>query len=310
MYVGILRSGETRSEIFPELQIITPDQFARVEKGREQRSAVYEQKCEAAWQQEVALADGGAETVNRPPRIYPKRNGGRTLLSGNIYCGHCGGRLFASTAAKTHHPKANGLTERVPIYKCYNRSQHRELCNGPSTYRAEKVDRLVEALIRGIFERAKSVNEQELVKHQVQVSVQQSQQKLRRAKTDYAKAASELAKWESLMLDSIEGTSVFTPEQVKKRMDAVQKMADELLEEIDTLQEQAEQSRAAAAEIQEQHQRLLSWAGMFDDASPEEKKVIASYILRAVTVSRNYDIKVEFNISEAQYLGGMEMNLN
>lgn len=39
-YTGVLRSGESVSEIFPELQIITPEQFQRVQQGREQCSAV------------------------------------------------------------------------------------------------------------------------------------------------------------------------------------------------------------------------------------------------------------------------------
>ena len=307
MYVGILHNGETKSEILPELQIITPEQFERVEKGREQRNTEYEKKCEAAWAKRISLADGSEEEVNRPPRIFPKRSGGKTLLSGNIYCAHCGGRMFASTAAKTHHVTLYGKPERVPIYKCYNRTQHRP-CNGPSTYRAEKVDRIVETLIRSIFERTTDVNEKEFIKQQVSVSAQQYQQKLKRAKADYAKASKELAKWENLMLDSIEGTCVFTPEQVKKRMDAVQVTLDGLTEEIEKLQDQAAQAKNTAEEIHEQHQQLLSWAKMYDDASLDEKKVIASYIVKAVTVARNYDIKIEFNITEAEYLSGMEMS--
>ena len=199
------------------------------------------------------------------------------------------------------------LCLNIPIYKCYNRTQHKELCDGPTTYRAERVDQVVESLLRGIFERAKSVDEQSFVKQQVQVSSQQYQQKLRKAKADYTKAAKELSKWEGLMLDSIEGTCVFTPEQIKKRMDTVQTTLDGLTQQISDLQEQATASAALANELQEQHKRLLSWADMFDSASPQEKKMVASYIIKAVTLTRNYGIQVEFNISEAQYLGGMEM---
>ena len=307
MYMGILRSGETKSEIFPELQIIAPEQFERIGKGRQQRRADYEQKCADAWQEEVTLENGTEIEVNRPPRACPKRNSGRALLSGNVFCGHCGGRIFASTARKSHHPTAAGVTEHIPIYKCYNRTQHKELCDGPTTYRAERVDQVVESLLRGIFERAKSVDEQSFVKQQVQVSSQQYQQKLRKAKADYTKAAKELSKWEGLMLDSIEGTCVFTPEQIKKRMDTVQTTLDGLTQQISDLQEQATASAALANELQEQHKRLLSWADMFDSASPQEKKMVASYIIKAVTLTRNYGIQVEFNISEAQYLGGMEM---
>ena len=53
--------------------------------------------------------------------------------------------------------------------------------------------------------------------------------------------------------------------------------------------------------------RLLSWAEMFDTASIGEKKMIASYFIRAVTLARDYGIQVGFHVSVAQYLGGMEM---
>lgn len=86
------------------------------------------------------------------------------------------------------------------------------------------------------------------------------------------KAAKELSKWENLMLDSIEGTCVFTPTQIKNRMDAVQATLDELTQQITVLQEQATASAELASELQEQHKRLLSWAEMFDSASPQGKR--------------------------------------
>ena len=302
MYVGILRSGESRSEIIPELQIVSQEQYDRVAKGRAQRSAEYERKCEARWEAEVTLVDGVQTTVSRPSRISPRKNVGRALLSGNVYCGHCGGRIFASTACRSHDPN-----DRVSIYKCYNRTQHKTLCNGPTTYRAERVDAVVETLLRNIFERARSVNESELVQQQVQETASQCRQKLRKAQAEHTKALRELSKWENLMLDSIEGTCVFSPEQIKRRMDTVQETVAGLAEQIDVLRDQAAESEVMAKEIKDSHQRLLSWADMFDSASIEEKKMIASYLIKAVTLTRDYGIEVEFSVSEAQYLGGMEM---
>ena len=51
MNAGILRSGETQSEVFPELQIIPLEQFQRVAKAREQRSVNYAIKC--GWEPET-----------------------------------------------------------------------------------------------------------------------------------------------------------------------------------------------------------------------------------------------------------------
>lgn len=306
MYVGILRSGETQSDIFTELQIIEPEQFKRVEKAREQRSAEYEEKCAAA-AQTVELADGEEIEVSRPDRMCPRRNVGRTLLSGNVYCGHCGGRIFASTARKSHHAMNGEVRERIPIYKCYNRTQHRDLCDGPSTYRAEKVDQVVDSILSGIFFRAKDVKESELLKRQITSTTTAYQKQLKAVKAEYVKSSKELSKWEGLMLDSIEGTCVFTPEQVKKRMDVVQQSVNDLSAKIEDLQNKATETAELTEEIKAEHQRLLSWAEVYDGASLEEKKMVASYLIKAVTISQNYGIRIDFNITEAQYLSGMEM---
>ena len=109
------------------------------------------------------------------------------------------------------------------------------------------------------------------------------------------------------MLASVEGTCVFTPEQVKKRMDAAQGRLDTLADELRTLQARAADAERTAQEILQQHRRLLSWADLFADAGPDEKKMVAANLIRAVRLSHGYSIEVEFNISEAQYLNGLAM---
>ena len=304
MNAGILRSGETQSEVFPELQIIPLEQFQRVTKAREQRSINYAIKC--GWETEkVTLADGSEATVVRSTSSYPRKIVGKALLSGNVYCGHCGGRVFATTARKAHHPSDH--PERIAIYKCYNRTQHKEQCDGPTTYRAEKVDRVVEAILRGVFDRAKRVREQDLLEAQIQVSQKEYRSKLKAVKAEYAKAAEELSKWEGFMLASMEGTCVFTPEQVKRRMDEVQDQIFQLAKESELLQNEMAEANTISSDILAQHQQLLSWAELFDSASIDEKKMIASQLLKAVTLTQNYGIQIEFNISEAQFLNGMEL---
>ena len=307
MYTGVLRSGDTVSDIFPELQIISPEQFERVRKGREQRSAEYEKRCEAAWRSLVTLVDGTETEVTRPERSYPKRNSGQALLSGNVFCGHCGGRIFASTARRSHHPNSAGETIHVPIYKCYNKTQHKGVCDGPTTYTAERIDSVVDGLLRGIFEKSKSLNESTFFDEQVQETKDAYEAKLKAAKGERAKAMKELAKWEDMMLASLEGNCVFSAEQVKSRMDTLHATVLELDGKITNLENELLRTEHLADEIRQQHQRLLSWADMYASASPAEKKIVASYLIKAVTVSRGYELQVEFQINEAQFLQGLEM---
>ena len=165
----------------------------------------------------------------------------------------------------------------------------------------------MESVLRGIFERVKQVDERDFLERQVEVSAKQYQEKLKAIKSEYAKATNELAKWEDMMLDSIEGKCVFTPEQIKKRMDSVQEQVNKLIQEIESTQNNYGEATSIAEEILSQHQHLLSWAQIFDEASIDEKKVIASQMIKAVTLTRNYGIQIEFRMSEAQFLNGMEM---
>lgn len=90
-------------------------------------------------------------------------------------------------------------------------------------------------------------------------------------------------------------------------MDAVRENMNDLKDRIDEIEEQMSDASSMLKDIQEHHNRLLKWADMFETASLDEKRVVASYIIKAVTLSRDYNIKVEFNITEAQYLSGMDM---
>ena len=304
MYTGVLRSGESHSDVIPDLQIVSQEQFERVGRGLEQRSANYAKTCEMTSQETVKLFNGDEISVARPPRMSPVRGCGKSLLSGNIYCGHCGARIFSSTTKRTGHVSND---DRIRVYRCYSRANHKQRCDGPSTYQAAKVDKVIDQLLLGIFREAKAVNEQELIKKEVEGAQSQYQVRLKQAKAEYAKAAKEYAKWESLILDSIEGTCVFTPEQVKGRMDKIHDNMTNLGTTVAELELKAEEAGTHAAEIKKAHQQLVNWADIYKDATLDEKRAVASYIIKAVTLTRDYGIQVEFNISEAQYLSGMDM---
>lgn len=304
MYMGILRSGETRSEIIAELQIIEPAQFERVAVGRMQRSNAYMALCRQPVTDMVTMADGTVKEIERPLSRCPRRVVGNALLSGNVFCGHCGGRIFATTGRRSHHATKK-VNERVPVYKCYNRTQRNGLCNGPTSYRARKIDRVIEDLFEDIFSRAKGINENEFLRKQVYSVTQEARNNLRQAKADHTKAKTELGKWENMMLDSMEGNCVFTQEQIKRRMDTLQEKLQNLEQTMGELQTKIDHSAETAEEIRQEHRKLLSWSELYEGASMEEKKVIASNLIKAVFLSENYGISIELNIAEEQYREGL-----
>ena len=176
-----------------------------------------------------------------------------------------------------------------------------------TTYRAEKVDAVVSKLIRDILQKAGAVSEYDIVQNQIGATASDLQQQIRQAKLELSKKHIEQGRWEGLMLDSLDGKCPFTPEQVKSRLDSVKDAMTALTASIESLETRLADSDRLTQELKEQHQQLLSWAEMFDNATPAERKLIASHLIRAVTLTRGYGIQIDFNISEAQYLNGMEL---
>lgn len=284
MYEGVLRSGETHSDVFPDLQIIDQDTFQRVNHIISQRSN------------------------KNKERDVPRTTVGRTLLSGNIYCGHCGGRLFASTARKSHHPTSDGSSsERIAIYKCYNRTQHKELCNGPSTYRAAKVDEVVREMIMSIFKRIKAANESDLVEQSYKEQIKTYSSDLKKAKAEYIKRTKELNKLDGMMVEAIDGNAFFTPEQLKRRMDTVEIDLNTLKDEINNIQDKISESALLVGKIQKEYNQLISWADVFSNANLETQKMIASYMIKRVTLKKNYELEVEYNFDENQFEMGLDI---
>ena len=76
-YIGILRSGESRSPLIEELQIIPTDIFEKAQEIMKKRN--------------IEAAD---------KRTVPMNTDSRCLLNGKVYCATCGSRLVVSTNGK------------------------------------------------------------------------------------------------------------------------------------------------------------------------------------------------------------------
>lgn len=303
-YTGVLRSGEIHSEVIPDLQIIPPELFQRVQLSRAQRTNEYYQAT-GLKEQTITLVDGTKKTVERPELSTPRKNVGVTLLSGNVYCGHCGGRIFSTTGHRSSHNP--GVTDRIPIYKCYNRTQHKERCDGQTTYRAERVDAVLNEILHDIFAKAKQAGATRYIDQQIRQIKKENEDKRKALQEQLSKSTSELRRWSDLMLDSLDGKCVFSPEQIKERMGLLEQTISELQDSMTQLKAGEEDLAPMMQALRDEHQRLLTWAEVYDSMDPQEKKVIASAIFKTVTLSRDYGISIEFTISEVQYLNGMEL---
>ena len=74
----------------------------------------------------------------------PKNISGQALLSGNVFCVHCGGRLTLTTNGTVRHNLKGGTVFRRRVrYVCYNKTRHRVDCDGQTGYTTHILDGLV-----------------------------------------------------------------------------------------------------------------------------------------------------------------------
>lgn len=169
LYMGILKSGTTRSEVFPEFQIISPDYFEMAQKLM-------------------------AERINerKETRTMPLNTTGQSLLSGNVFCGHCGGRLTLTTngTVRTHADGTVEQRKRVR-YVCYNKTRHRLDCDGQTGYTMHILDGIIVDVLHMIFDKMAEVTEDEIVCRAHDHATLDLKDRLTRAKEDFTKASKE-----------------------------------------------------------------------------------------------------------------------
>ena len=272
LYTGVLRSGESRSEVFPHLQIIPEAVFQQAQAQIQQHRTDYEGS-----------------------RLSPVARKGQALLSGNVFCGTCGGRLISTTIRSTHHA-TKSENPRVPVYRCYNRMRHKELCDGQSTYRAGKVDAVVEETVCEVLDRIRVIDQNDYLKKRRQQELNAARVKLRQLENACNDAMEERKKLSRHIADALEGSGPFTAEDLKERMDELKAMAEEFSQQMETqkaLLQEAQLRQEAAAE---QFQQLKGYAQVYRNATTEEKRRIVSALVERVTVSRGYDIHIQFRV--------------
>ncbi|MCM1296655.1 MAG: recombinase family protein [Muribaculaceae bacterium] len=285
MYTGVLRSGETRSEIFPELQIIPPANFQLAQRLMEERTNEYNEK-----------------------RTMPRNTGGQSLLSGNVFCGHCGGRLTLTSNTTSRTNAAGQKTTRTRIrYVCYNKTRKRCQCSGPTGYTMHILDRIVTDALHTVFDRMRAVSRDEIVSRTHRSAMTSLKERLAAAKAECAKAAKEYDMLKAEVVKSIQGRGSFPKDVLSELVDAARIRMLESNEALTALNAELEKSESRIGQIEADYSQLLQWSEMFDKSDMAVKKMIAGYIIRRAEVYEGYRLHLEFNMNFAQFELGVDV---
>ncbi|MPM05903.1 hypothetical protein SDC9_52198 [bioreactor metagenome] len=283
MYKGVLKSGETYSEPFRELQIIDPATFVRAQEVMAQRT-----------------------NGNQDTRTLPLNTTGQTLLSGNIFCGHCGGRLVV-TSNSLMRPNKDGVKKYKRVrYICYNRSRRRAECDGQLGYTSHILDGMIIEILHKVFDSLTAADENVILGGAELRQRAELEAAIKRLKADNTKAYAEYEALKAEVVKAVQGKSKMPvdilSELVDEKRDKVAETSEELTAIMSELDEAEEKTKALKGDLAQ----IRTWSEIFDDSDLDTRKMITSYMIKRINVYEGYRLDIEMNMNVQQFLNGLE----
>ena len=283
IYTGVIRNGESQSEVLTDLQIIDVETFEKAQQMMEKRATHHND--------------------------VPLNTKGRSLLVGNVYCGHCGGRLTLTTSGRKRVRKDGTiLRETRARYQCHYNIRHPGECDGQSGYGVDKLDKLVDQIIRIQLGRIQNAPPQELIEKQQAKELELIKSKLKLLNDQYRQKQREYQDLRAETIKVVQGTSRLNVDLLNSLVDETSDQIKQLEQQIQATTTELEETLRDASQVLQEYDQLIGWAEMYDNCTFETKKMIVAQFVKAVRVRRDYEIDIEFNVSfeefQALYLEG------
>jgi len=279
-YCGYYISRDIVSPHMPHLQIVDDEIFDQAQKIIVQRSEKNDQKTQIA-----------------------RNTKGKTLLSGNIYCAHCGSHMIA-TSYVDRHIRADGSKYEVrkQRYICCNKARRRGVCDGQSAYVSERIDGTVDIIVREYLSRIKTTAK--LIAPEKRYQTDIAEMKFQKSETEQEnkKLKERLAQLSAEISKSLTGESAFTPDMLSMAIDNAETALQDTEDKLAQLNYGLNNSQGAMKKLDFYFEQFRSWAEEFEDASSEERKMIICQLVREINVSRGYGLDVVLDLNYEQFL--------
>lgn len=271
-YTGVICNGDATSEVIPELQIIDQQTFDRAQELMAKRTTHH------------------ADT--------PLNLKGKSLLVGNIFCGHCRNRLTLTTSGRKRVNRDGEVhREARSRYQCHYNVRHPGECDGQSGYGVKKLDGIVDRIIRYQLSKIGTSSCNEVIESQHEKDVELARARLNMTTLKLAEKERELRDYQTETIKVIRGESNLSRELLNTLVETVSRERDELLAAVETARQELDERLNSADEERREYEKLKSWADLYDTCSFAAKKMIISQFVKSVYVYRDYTLEIEFNVT-------------
>ena len=279
IYTGYLVSGDAVSPYIPELHIIDSEEFEAVQFILKQRSRKDEEKRQIAMNTK-----------------------GKAMLSGNIFCAHCGHRL-TTICYQDKYERRDGTVNITNVikYSCYHKSRKLCECDGATTYRADQVDAIVTEFMKKLFDALNNSPDEELLERAFKRQNDADRANRKKAEQDLQKSCIQLEELQLEIGRSLTGDSIFSKADLSTAIQTLKLHIDECKKQLSELEAKEEQGQEALEKFRPAFSRFKSWAEEFENATLEQKKMIAGQLFRRVEVGKGYKVHIVLNMTYRQF---------
>lgn len=275
---GYTSEGDT-SEALQKLKIISEEEAKIIDEILRQRAKVDEEK------RQLAI-----------------RTMGQAMLSGNIFCAHCGGRI-TTTHHKDHYFRKDGseyMKDELK-YRCYHKANKLCECDGQTNYIVAKVDEAVCHIMRRLFANMSGTPQEE--KYKEILRHQQAANNANRRKISMAldKNRKQLEVLQEEIGKTLLGESLYTPEDLKEAINTIKRRIEDGEQQLSNLEDKIQQKKKMTEAVLPAYRQFKSWSEEFDTADLEQKKMIACQLFDRVELGKDYKITLHMNVTYKQF---------
>ena len=266
-----LINGAVETEC-PQLRIIEPELFEQAQELRQART------CER----------GGTSLGTSS----------KALLTGLVYCGHCGNRLSLTSSGRTHtYADGHTVKEVRPRYSCFYKIRHPGDCDGQSGYGVSKLDSIVEEVVRQIFAQFREVSRKKLLESVKTNDAARIQKKVKKIQKDLESKQKELDDLKAETILVIRGVSALDKELLGTLVAEAREALETLEKQLVQAQEEYEEATKTAKRSNYICNELLTWADVYDTANHDERRAILQQFIKEIRVRKDYEISITLNAS-------------
>jgi site-specific DNA recombinase len=245
-------------------------------------------------------------TSNCASRTIPQQTNGARLLTGLLYCGHCGERMVGTIARDRRKLKRTGaikVKERA-IYRCYGKDIHKKECSGQSLYSAVKIENAALMIVHQVFQKIHDRPLMELATNQHEQKTRAIRAKLDSLKGEKVKLERQHNNLKGELLKSINGEKSADKELLSSLILETQQLLQSVSIQIDEANLEMEKGVCETDTLQRTFNRFLGWEAEFKNASMPVRKMILANIFERITVDRSYNISIKLRLTAQQFYDG------